>query len=58
MNWGQRTNSALASINAYKRQINNDLNTRARMVRDAQRCAPNVAPHIEQLIRAPLAGLR
>lgn len=58
-NWGNQTNSALAQLNAAKRQINSDFNARIRMVRCAQRIAPHEAPDtIQRLVRAPLAGLR
>lgn len=56
--WGQATNRAIASLSASKRQVNADYNARIRLVRDAQRDPSNCAPHIEQLIRAPLAGLK
>ena len=56
--WGQITNTGLQCLTAYKRQINGDINARIRLFHDAQRIGPNVAPHIEQIIRAPLTGLR
>lgn len=56
--WGQATNRAIASLAASKRQVNADYNARIRMVRNAQRDPSNCAPHIVNLIRAPLAGLK
>ncbi len=56
--WGQATDRAIASLSACKRQANSDFNARIRLVRDAQRDPSNCAPHIQQLIRAPLAGLK
>lgn len=56
--WSARANTALASLNAYRREINRDINVRQRILREVQRTPSNVTPHIQQIIRAPLTGLR
>ena len=56
--WSTRSNNALATLHAYKRQVSADVATRARIIRDSQRTAPYVSFHVEQLIRAPLAGIK
>jgi hypothetical protein len=58
-NWSSQTNTAVAQLNAVKRQFNSDINARIRMVRNAQRITPTEAPpSLQHLVRAPLAGLR
>lgn len=58
-NWGDATNTAIAELRAYKKQVNGDANIRLRMLEGARTTTPEQAPqHLTRLIRAPLAGLR
>lgn len=55
--WGNATNSALQELRAYKKQVNADTNIRMRLLTQA-RTMQEPDPHLQSLIRAPLAGLR
>lgn len=58
-NWSDATNHAEQEIRAYKKQVNADANIRLRMIETARLLTPdNAAPHLQRLVRAPLAGLR
>ena len=56
--WSARANTALASLNAYRREINRDLNTRQRILQEVRRDPSNITPMVQDMIRAPFTGLR